>query len=134
MTSSLRNILGFTEFPSGASVVFHSNAVPDVSPIKAINFHFNSVPSRSFALYPSVQYTRLLATLFVGNASPYSVIESTDETIYKESTVTNNLRKIELSLHDQRGDLVELQNGSFQMLVEFSFRPKKVFKIFDMIT
>lgn len=134
VTSSLYKILGFTTFPAGASTHFTSNGLPDVSPIKAINFHFHSVPSRSFALYPSVQFTRLVGTLFVGNASPYSVIESTDETIYRESTLTNSLRQIEIALHDQRGELIELQNGSFQMIVEFSFRPKKVFRITDMIT
>lgn len=133
-TSSLYSILGFTTFPTGTSTSFTSDELPDVSPIKAINFHFHSVPSRSFALYPAVQFTRLVGTIFVGNALPYSIVETSDETIYRESTLTNNLRLIEIALHDQSGKMVELQNGSFQMIIEFSFRPKKVFRIADMMS
>lgn len=132
-TSSLYNVLGWTAFPTGTNATFTANALPDVSPIKVVNFHFQSVPSRSFALYPSSQYSRLVGSLFVGNAIPYNVIETTDETIYRESTLQSELRQIEIALFDQSGQPVELQNGSFQMLIEFSFRPKKVFRLNDFM-
>lgn len=132
-TTTLHTVLGFPSIPTDSASLFISPGIVDVSAIKALNFHLYSVPGRSFSVYEgNTEITRLMSTLFVGNAIPYSVISSTDETIFKESSLQNEIRYLEFYLLDQNGNTVDLQGGSFQMLIEFTFRPKKVFS--NMIT
>jgi hypothetical protein len=134
VTSSLAPILGWTTFPTGtAATIWTAPGLPDVSPVKVVNFHMQTVPARSFALYPASQQSRLIGSLFVGNTSPYNVIESDDVTFFRETTLQSSVRYMEIATYDQRGLPIDLQNGSFQMLLEFSFRPKKVVRLTEYL-
>lgn len=134
VTSSLYTILGWKgNFPVGTAGTFTSPGLPDVSPIKVVNFHLTTVPSRSFAMYPGVQYTRYMCSIFVGNHRPYDVITSDDTTQFRESTIQNRVRFVEIQLFDQTGQPVELNTGNFQIVFEFSFRSKKVVRLSDEI-
>ena len=116
-----------------SNTTFTSPYLPDVSVVKTVNFHLTTVPSRSFASYPGKEFTRFMGSIFVGNNSPYSVIESSDDTVFGESTLQSRVRSFIIEVRDQRGELLDLQNGGFQMILEFTFRPKKVFRLTDFL-
>lgn len=128
-TTTAYKLLGFSQIPSHSSHIYTSDQLVDVTPIKAINFHLLSVPSRSFALYKEKELSRYLCTLFVGNSAPFTTLESKDETPFQESSLQHKVRSLEISIYDQNGDIIDLQNGSFQMSLEFTFRPKKVWRL-----
>ena len=130
LATTANKLLGYTVIPSGSYSSFTSNRVVDVSPIKALNFHLISVPSRSFAIYDSQEISRHIATIFIGDAQPFTTLSWTDDSGFSESTLQNTLRTLEVTVYDQNGIPVELQNGTFQMLLEFTFRPKKVWRLF----
>lgn len=130
ITTTAHGILGFTQVPSGSSTSFTSTTLVDVSPVKAVNFHLLSVPSRSFAVYDNQEISRFVCTVFVGNAQPYTTMSWTDDTDFKESTLQHALRFLEITVYDQDGIPVDLQNGSFQLELEFTFRPKKVWRLY----
>lgn len=129
--STIGPILGFSAIPAISQLSFLSDSLVDVTPIKVINFHLMTVPSRSFSVYDEYigGTTRLVSSLFVGNAQPFSTISSSDETAFRESSLQTTIRSLEFVIVDQSGSVVDLQNGSFQMLLEFSFRPKKVMRL-----
>lgn len=130
ITTTLHTALGFSSIPTGTQTSFSSNQVVDVSPIKTVNFHLVSVPSRSMALYSGQEITRYLCSLYVADQEPFTVLTTSDDTIFQESTLQNSVRALEFTLYDQRGIPIDLQNGSFQITMEFSFRPKKVWRLF----
>lgn len=130
ITTTLHPLLGFSSIPSGTHTSYTSDQLVDVTPIKAINFHLLSVPSRSFAIYSGQEISRHLCTLFVGQAEPFTTLQNDDETVFKESSLQHKLRSVEFTIYDQDGLPVDLQNGSFQVLLEFTFRPKKVWRLF----
>lgn len=129
-STTMHNLLGWTAIPSETSKSFTSQGLVDVSPIKALNFHLVSVPSQSFALYSNNEITRYLCSLFVGDREPFTVLETDDETRFQETTLQSRVRALEFTIYDQRGLPIDLQNGSFQLMLEFSFRPKKVWRLF----
>lgn len=128
--TTLYTVLGFSSIPSGTQNSFTSTQLVDVSPIKVLNFHLVSVPSQSFALYSSNEISRYLCSLFVGDREPFTVLETDDETRFQETTLQHAVRSLEFTIYDQRGIPVDLQNGSFQIMLEFSFQPKKVWRLF----
>lgn len=133
VTSSMYNVLGWTTFPTGSATSFTSTSIPDVSIVKAVNFHLTTIPAKSFAEYPSSSLSRLIGTMFVGNVAPYTVIETSDVTYFRESSLQNRIRMMEIVVVDQRGEPIDLQSGSFQILMEFTFEPKKVFRLTDFM-
>lgn len=128
--TTAHKLLGFPTLPTERALEFISHNVIDLSPIKVVNFHLVSVPSQSFAVYSGIDITRYLCSLFVGNREPFSVLETDDETSFQETTLQNRVQALEFTLYDQRGLPIDLQNGSFQIMLEFSFRPKKVWRLF----
>ena len=130
ITTTAHQLLGFGSIPLQTAATFTSTQLVDISPVKALNFHLLSVPARSFAVYNSQEITRHVCTIFVGEELPYNNLSYKDETSFSESTLQNVLRTIEVLVYDQNGIPVDLQNGTFQMLLEFTFRPKKVFRLF----
>lgn len=129
-STTMHTVLGFSSIPSGKQNSFTSTQIVDVSPIKVLNFHLVSVPSQSFAVYSSNEVSRYLCSLFVGDREPFTVLETDDETRFQETTLQHAVRALEFTVYDQRGIPVDLQNGSFQIMLEFSFQPKKVLRLF----
>lgn len=128
--STLAKRLGFVAPETRvASTFFQGDVLPDLSRIKCLNFHVHSMSGQSFAVYDTFEGFQLAATIFVGNAAPYTALSTTDETLFAESSMETYLNSIIVRILDQDGNPVDLQNGSFQMISEFSFHPKRNFRL-----
>lgn len=130
MDSSLAARLGFLDVTSKpASSSFVADQLPDMSRVKCLNFHVQSLSGQSFAVYETYDGFQLAATIFVDNAAPFTALTTTDETLFAESSMESYIQSIVVRILDQDGNPVDLQNGSFQIIAEFSFHPKRNFRL-----
>lgn len=128
--SNLATRLGFLNVTSKPpSANFIADQLPDMSRVKCLNFHVQSLSSQSFAVYENFDGFQLAATIFVDNAAPYTALTTTDETLFAESSMESYIQSIVMRILDQDGNPVDLQNGSFQIIAEFSFYPKRNFRL-----